>query len=301
VSIDLTGRVAIVTGSGRGLGRAYVEALAQAGAAVVVNDVDAEAAEKTAASITAAGGTAVAHVGAVGPTETADALVEHAVAEFGRLDMMCTNAGALRDRTLLKLSDEELDVVLDSHIRGTITCGRAAARRFRDQGGGGRLILIGSPAGQYGNFGQTAYGASKAAIIGLVRVWSVELAKIDVTVNAVVPKALTRMAATIPALKDVVAEVEAGGPVPSRLRREGTGTVEDVAPLVVFLSSAESAGITGQYFGIGGDRLAIWGHPKEAFVTHRDGGWTVDSLREAFARYAEHLQPHPREAQRVAR
>lgn len=290
--IDLTGRVAVVTGAGRGLGRAYVEALARSGAAVVVNDLDADAAAEAVDAITSAGGAAVAEVCAVGTTEAADALVERAVKEFGRLDVMCTNAGALRDRTLLKLTDEELDLVLDSHLRGTITCGRAAARRFREQGEGGRLILIGSPAGQSGGFGQTAYAAAKAAIIALVRVWSVELAKIDVTVNAVVPKALTRMAATIPALADIVAKVEAGEPVPAELRHQGTGTVEDVTPIVVYLSATESAGITGQYFSFGGDRFAIWAHPAESFVTHRDGGWTPAQLAADFAEYAQHLQRH---------
>lgn len=290
--IDLTGKVAVVTGSGRGLGRAYAEALARSGASVVVNDLDAEAAAEAVDAITAAGGAAVAEVCAVGTAEAADALVDRAVKEFGRLDVMCTNAGALRDRTLLKLTDEELDLVLDSHLRGTITCGRAAARRFREQGEGGRLILIGSPAGQVGGFGQTAYAASKAAIIALVRVWSVELAKIDVTVNAVVPKALTRMAATIPALADIVSKVEAGEPVPPELRRQGTGTIEDVAPIVVYLGSAESANITGQYFSFGGDRFAIWAHPTESFVTHRDGGWTAEQLAADFAEYAQHLQHH---------
>lgn len=292
--IDLTGRVAAVTGAGRGLGRAYAEALARAGASVVVNDLDADAAADAVRTITAAGGAAAAHVCAVGTAEAADAVVDRAVAEFGRLDVMCTNAGALRDRTLLKVTDEELDLVLDSHLRGTITCGRAAARRFREQGEGGRLILIGSPAGQLGGFGQTAYAASKAAIIALVRVWSVELAKLDVTANAVVPKALTRMAATIPALSEIVAQVEAGGPVPAHLRHEGTGTVEDVTPIIVYLASAASAGITGQYFSFGGDRFAIWAHPAESFVTHREGGWTPEQLAADFAGYTAHLQHHTR-------
>lgn len=196
--IDLTGKVAVVTGSGRGLGRAYVEALARSGAAVVVNDLDARAAAEAVDAITAAG--------AVGTSEAADALVERAVKASGRLDVMCTNAGALRDRTLLKLTDEELDLVLDSHLRGTVTCG--------------------------------------------------------------------------------------GAPVPPDLRRQGTGTVEDVAPLVVYLSSAESAAVTGRYFSFGGDRFAIWSHPKESFVTHRDGGWTPAQLAADFAEYAQHLQHH---------
>ncbi|WP_062351829.1 SDR family NAD(P)-dependent oxidoreductase [Herbidospora yilanensis] len=288
----LDDKVAVVTGSGRGLGRAYAEALAAAGASVVVNDIDADAAHEAVAAIAAAGGRAVAEAGAVGDAATADALVGRAVAEFGRLDVMCTNAGALRDRTLGKVTDEEFDLVVDSHVRGTFTCGRAAARRFREQGGGGRLILVGSPAGQYGGFGQTAYAASKAAVIAMVRVWSVELAKQDVTVNAIVPTALTRMAATIPSLTEVVAAVEGGAPVPAELRHRGIGTVRDVAPLLVFLSSDEASGVTGQYFGFGGDRFSIWGHPKETFVTRREGGWTADQLSADFAEFTPHFQSH---------
>ena len=126
----------------------------------------------------------------------------------------------------------------------------------------------------------------------MVRVWSTELAKIGVAVNAIVPTALTRMAATIPSLTEVVASVEAGGPVPPDLRKRGIGTVQDVAPLVVFLSSDEAAGVSGQYIGFGGDRLAIWGHPREAHVTHREGGWTADQLAADFPALAEHLQNH---------
>jgi NAD(P)-dependent dehydrogenase (short-subunit alcohol dehydrogenase family) len=290
--VRLDNKVAVVTGSGRGLGRAYAEALAAAGAAVVVNDIDGDVAAETAAAITAAGGRAVAEVCAVGTAESADALVQRAVSEFGRLDVMCANAGALRDRTLTKVTDEEFDLVVNSHVRGTFTCARAAVRRFREQGGGGRLILVGSPAGQYGGFGQTAYAASKAAIIAMVRVWSVETAKHGVTVNAIVPTALTRMAATIPALADVVAAVDAGAPVPADLRRRGIGTAADAASLVVYLASDEAAGVNGQYIGFGGDRLSIWGHPKEVFVTHRDGGWSPDQLAADFAGLAEHLQSH---------
>jgi 3-oxoacyl-[acyl-carrier protein] reductase len=285
----LDAKVAVVTGAGRGLGLAYARALAAAGAAVVVNDLDADAAEQARAAIVAAGGRAAAQVGAVGPAEVADALVDRAVSEFGRLDIMCTNAGALRDRTLAKVTDDEFDLVVDSHLRGTFTCGRAAVARFREQGGGGRLILVGSPAGQRGSFGQTAYAASKAAIIALVRVWSVECAKLGVTVNAVVPMALTRMAATIPGLAEVVAAVEAGEPVPTAMRRGGLGTVDDVAPLVVFLASDAAAEVTGQYLGAGGDRLSVWGHPREVFAVNREGGWTAEAIADSFAAT---IRPH---------
>src|SRR4051794_29099187 len=139
--MDLTGKVAVVTGSGQGLGLAYARALAAAGAAVVVNDVNADAAESAAKDIASSGGTAVAEVVAVGTSAAADALVNRAVTEFGQLDVMVTNAGILRDRTLWKMTDDDFDAVIQTHLRGTFTCARAAALHFRERGAGGRLIL----------------------------------------------------------------------------------------------------------------------------------------------------------------
>jgi NAD(P)-dependent dehydrogenase (short-subunit alcohol dehydrogenase family) len=289
----LAGRVVVVTGSGRGLGRAYARAVAAAGAAVVVNDVDAEAAAVVVAEIAAAGGRAVPVLAPVGPTATADALVAAAVEHFGRLDAMVTNAGLLRDRTIAKMSDEDFDLVLETHLRGTFTCARAALARFREQGGGGRLVLIGSPAGQRASFGQTNYSAAKAAIVGMARTLAAEAARHDVTVNALVPVALTRMVATIPAFAEAVAAVEAGEPVPSRLREAGVGTAEDVAPLLVYLLSDAAAGVTGQALGIGGDRITVWTHPTVAAEVSCEGGWTAESIAEVFPeQLAPHLQPY---------
>ena len=289
--MQLTGKVAVVTGAGRGLGRAYAEALAAAGAAVVVNDLDSGPAEETVAAIRAAGGTAVAENSAVGSTEAADALVGTAVEEFGRLDVMVTNAGVLRDRTLLKMADEDFDLVVQTHLRGTFTCARAAATQFKAQGGGGRLILIGSPAGQRASFGQTGYTAAKAGIVGLVRTWAAELERSGTTVNAVIPVALTRMVATIPALSGLVEQAERGEPIPADVRAGGLGTAADVAPLVVFLASDAAAGVTGQAIGAGGDRISLWSHPAEVVAEVREGGWSADGIAEAFPTvFAPHLQ-----------
>ena len=277
------GRVVVVTGSGRGLGRSYARALAAAGASVVVNDLDGDVAHETVEGIVADGGTAVAEIGAVGGAEMAQALVDRAVTEFGRLDVMVTNAGALRDRTLKNTADEDFDLVVNSHLRGTFTCGRAAAARFRDQGEGGRLILVGSPAGQRASFGQTAYSASKGAIVAMMRTWAVEHAKIGVTANAIVPTALTRMVATIPGLGELVDAVDRGEPVPENVRRSGLGSPDDVAPIIVYLASAASAGITGQAIAAGGDRIALWTHPNEVAEQFHAGGWTADAVAEAFA------------------
>ncbi|MGY1815078.1 SDR family NAD(P)-dependent oxidoreductase [Blastococcus sp. SYSU D00820] len=278
--MDLSGKVAIVTGSGRGLGLAYAQELARGGAAVVVNDVDPAVAEAAVASITEAGGTAVAEVVAVGTSEAAQALVDRAVAEFGRLDVLVNNAGILRDTTLWKMTDEQFDAVISTHLRGTFTCTRAAAIRMREQGDGGRIICVGSPTGQVGNFGQTNYAAAKAGIVGMVRTWAMELARAGITVNAIVPVAATAMTETVPSLKPYVDALQAGEPLPAFARQElGFGSPQDAAGLVGFLASDASAGISGQAIGIGGDRLALWSHPSEVVVEFADGtGWSADAI-----------------------
>ena len=289
---SLAGKVAIVTGGGRGLGLAYATALAAAGAAVVVNDVEAEVAEAAVESITAAGGRAVSSVGAVGSTEVAEALVQAAVEAFGRLDILITNAGILRDTVLWKMSDEDFDDVIRVHLRGTFTCVRAAAKQLRQQGEGGRIICVGSPTGQVGNFGQTNYSAAKAGIVGMVRTWSLELARAGITVNAVIPVASTGMTETAPFLAPYVEALHEGRELPPYARRElSFGPPEDVAGLVVFLAGPDAAGVSGQAIGLGGDRLALWSHPQEAVVAFADGGWTAQSIAEAWVKeFADHQQ-----------
>ncbi|MCZ4119922.1 SDR family oxidoreductase [Streptomyces sp. H39-S7] len=282
--MDLHGKVAVVTGSGRGLGLGYARALAAAGACVVVNDVDADVVGAAVAAITSDGGRAAGVVAAVGDSEAAERLVDTAVQEFGRLDVLVTNAGILRDRVLWKMTDDDFDAVVKVHLRGTFACARAAAVRMREQGTGGRLVLISSPAGQRGNFGQTNYAAAKAGIVAMARTWAMELARAGITVNAVVPVAATEMTRTIPAFAPVIAESErTGEPLPDWLRKdEGLGTVEDVAGLITFLASDASGDITGQAIGIGGDRLALWAHPREKAVAFADGGWSADAIAAAW-------------------
>ena len=282
--MDLGGKVAVVTGSGRGIGRAYAQALAQSGASVVINDIDGDVAEETVAAITKAGGKAAACNCAVGSAESADQLVESAVSNFGKLDIMVTNAGILRDKVLWKMEDEDFDAVIATHLRGTFTCARSAVRRMREQESGGRIIVVSSIAGQRGNFGQTNYSAAKAGIAAFARTWALELERFGITVNAIVPNALTRMVATIPGMAPLVEAAEKGEPLPPMARQQmGMGMPEDVAPLVVFLASDEAKEITGQAIGLGGDKLSLWSHPQEISVAYHEGGWSADGIAEVWS------------------
>jgi len=305
--MSLQGKTAIVTGSGRGLGLAYAQELARQGAAVVVNDVDETVAADAVASIRSAGGRAIAVVAPVGPTETAERLVAAAVEEFGGVDILVTNAGVLRDTVLWKMSDDDFDTVIDVHLRGTFTCVRAAARWMREDGRPGRVICIGSPTGQRGNFGQTNYAAAKAGIVGMVRTWALELKRAGITANAVIPVAATAMTATVPYFAAAVEADAAGEPMPPFFRHDlGFGTSDDVAGLIAYLASDEAAGITGQAIGIGGDRLQVWSHPEPVVTAYSEGGWSYDDLRAGFAEVAgepqtvgESFPPLPDELKRA--
>jgi NAD(P)-dependent dehydrogenase (short-subunit alcohol dehydrogenase family) len=281
--MSLAGKAAIVTGSGRGLGLAYAQELAKQGAAVVINDVDQQVADEAVATIIAAGGKAVAVVAPVGSTETAQRLVKSAVDNFGRLDILVTNAGVLRDKSLLKMTDEDFDLVINVHLRGTFTCVREAYAHFKANGVPGRIIAIGSPTGQRGNFGQTNYAAAKAGIVGMVRTWALEMKKAGVTANAVIPVAATAMTKTVPFFQKAVEADERGEAMPDFFRKElGFGTADDVAGLIAFLASDAAANVTGQAIGAGGDRLQLWSHPEPVASEYRDGGWTYEALVERF-------------------
>lgn len=305
--MSLNGKVAIVTGSGQGLGLAYARELARQGAAVVINDVNAETAAQAVAQIEGDGGRATAVVVPVGSTEAAKALVAGAVYAFGRLDILVTNAGILRDKSLLKMTDEDFDLVVNVHLRGTFTCVREAFAYFKENNVPGRIITIGSPTGQRGNFGQTNYAAAKAGIVGMVRTWALEMKRAGVTVNSVIPVAATAMTKTVPYFQKAVEADERGEAMPSFFRHDlGFGTADDVAGLIAFLASDAASGITGQAIGAGGDRLQVWTHPTAATTEYRDGGWSYDALRanaeELFSNenlqgYGEEFLPLPAELQ----
>ena len=221
----------------------------------------------------------------MGTSEAAQALVDRAVDEFGRLDILVNNAGILRDTTLWKMSDDDFDAVITTHLRGTFTCTRAAAIQLREQGEGGRIICVGSPTGQVGNFGQTNYAAAKAGIVGMVRTWAMELARAEITVNAIVPVAATAMTETVPFLKPYVDALKAGRAAAALRAAASSASAARRTPpgLVAFLASDAAAGITGQAVGIGGDRLALWSHPSEVVVEFADGtGWSADAIAEVW-------------------
>ena len=189
------------------------------------------------------------------------------------------HVGILRDKSLLKMSDDDFDQVIGVHLRGTFTCVRAAYAYFKEHGVQGRIITIGSPTGQRGNFGQTNYAAAKAGIVGMVRTWALEMARAGVLVNAVVPVAATAMTRTIPYFTAAIEADDAGEPMPDFYRKDlGFGTASDVAGLVVFLASDEAAGINGQVIGAGGDRIQLWSHPEPVLTEFAAGGWTADAI-----------------------
>src|SRR5262245_53454638 len=210
----LEGKVAVITGAGGGIGRAHALLFAREGARVVVNDVGCQrdgtghgdAAGRVVAEIRALGGEAVANTEAVGTFAAAGRIVQDAVEAFGRLDIRVNNAGILRDRTILNMTLEEWDQVIQVHLTGTFACLQAAARVMKEQGAGGRIINTSSSSGLLGLFGQANYGAAKAGIYALTRIAAQELAKYKITVNAIAPAALTRMLETIPGVKGNVTE-----------------------------------------------------------------------------------------------
>ncbi len=264
----LDGRAAVVTGAGRGIGRGHCIHLAENGASVIVNDIDAVEAQKVVDEIAEKGGKAGANSDDIGTRDGAQALIEQCVREFGAIDILVNNAGNVRDRSFLKMTDDEFQSVFRVHVQGTFMCSQEAALRMRDQGSGGSIVNTVSAA-HFGNFGQTNYAGSKGAIASMTYTWALELARYGIRVNAISPSGTTRMSATYkgPDGKDV--ELPFMDPT-----RNGA--------FVAFLCSDEADFVTGQIFGSGGERVVMLEQPKYGTQMIKPGGWTVDDLRDHF-------------------
>jgi NAD(P)-dependent dehydrogenase (short-subunit alcohol dehydrogenase family) len=263
----LASRVVAVTGSSRGLGAAYARALAAAGASVVLNGRQALPLEELAAELPSA---AVA-AGDVAEPETARRIVETALSTFGRLDVLVANAGTLRDRTLLKMSAEEFDDVLRSHVYGTFFVVQAAARAMREQGSG-MIVTVGSDSGMRGAFGQTNYAAAKGAIAAMTLTWANELARYGISCNCLLPNARTEMTESAP---NLLSEYRYG--VPDAFPR-ALGEPSESAPLVVLLASQRWRHLNGLFVSLGGDKLSIWDRAREVRCAFNAGGWSYADL-----------------------
>ena len=285
----LRDRVAVVTGAGRGIGQGVALALADQGAKVVVNDygVTVDGREPTTgpafdvvAEITQRGGAAVANTDSVASWEGAAKVIHHAVTSFGRIDILVTCAGILRDRMIFNMNEEEWDAVLAVHLKGTFGCIRHAAPLMREQRDG-RIITFASGSGLFGNPGQANYGSAKSAIGGLTKVAARDLGKYGVTVNSICPVAATRMTLTPEVLRAREIRKQQGiVREESALRQLENLKPEDVAPVVAFLASDFAAHVNGQFFLCAGASISLLSQPRAVNTIHKDGRWTLDELDE---------------------
>jgi NAD(P)-dependent dehydrogenase (short-subunit alcohol dehydrogenase family) len=251
----LDNKACIVTGAGAGIGRAVALAFAREGARVLVNDVDQAAADGVVKQILADGGRAAPNYEAIGTVAAADALLAAALDAFGEVDVLVNNAGILRDRMLHNMSEEEFDAVIQVHLKGTWACGRAVVQHWRplakEESDGGspkarKIINVTSASGLRGSVGQSNYAAAKMGIVGLTKTWAKELGRLNITVNAIAPAALTAM--TEPLVQD---EAEAKARY-ARMALGRYGDPEEIAPAFVFLAAADSDYITGQILAVDG-------------------------------------------------
>jgi 3-oxoacyl-[acyl-carrier protein] reductase len=272
----LDGKVALVTGAGRGIGRAMAIAFAAQGARIAVNDLDGPSAEATVAAVREAGGNAEAMIGSVSDKAFVAGMFEAIARDLGPLDILVNNAGVVRDRMIFNMSVEEWDTVITTHLRGAFLCTHHASRIMRERKAG-RIINMVSRSGLIGNTGQANYAAAKGGLMGFTLACSLELAKYGVTVNAISPRAETDMTATMP--DEVRARRDAAWAA-SRVRKRGTA--EEVTPLAVFLASDRAAHVNGQIISIGGDKLALWSPPRELSEAFIFGGWTLNDVVELF-------------------
>ena len=292
----LDGKVAVVTGAGQGVGKAIAEGLAKEGAKVVVNDIgvtlngeaeNASAAEEVAAGIRAAGGAAASSADLVADWGSAQKIVQCALDNFGRIDLIVNNAGILRDAIFHRMSPEDWRAVLDVHLFGSFHVSRAAAPHFRKQESGAYVHMT-STAGLIGNFGQANYMAAKLGIVGLSRAIAMDLQRFNVRSNCIAPFAWSRMVSSIPT------ETEADKVRVAKLKLM---TAEKIAPMVAFLGSEKAKGISGQIFAVRNNEVFLMNQPRPIRAIHRGDGWTAEALGEQLpAAFGPSLTPLERSA-----
>ncbi len=273
----LEGKVALVTGGGRGVGRGVARALAEQGAAVVVNDLGAsldgqsdagQPAAEVVAEIQAMGGRAIVDGGSVAEWSQAHAMVDAAMQAFGRIDIVINNAGILRDAMFHRMTEAEFDAVIAVHLKGTFNVSRAAAPYFKAQGSG-TYVHMTSTSGLIGNLGQANYSAAKLGIVALSKSIALDMQKFGVRSNAVAPFAWTRMIDSIPS---ETAE--------QKKRVEGLKKLvpERVAPFVVGLCADEAKHVSGQVFGVRNNEIYLFSQPRPIRSAHCSDGWTAQSV-----------------------
>jgi NAD(P)-dependent dehydrogenase (short-subunit alcohol dehydrogenase family) len=288
----LDGKTAVVTGSGRGIGRGIALLFAQEGARVVVNDPgvnvdgtgnDNGPADQVVAEIRAAGGEAVANYDSVATPDGGESIIKSAVDAFGRIDILVNNAGILRDRMIFNMSEEEWDAVIGVHLKGHFNCTKPASILMRQQRYG-RIINFSSGSGLIGNPGQANYGAAKSGIAGFTRVVAKDLGRYGVTCNAIAPGAATRMTQAVPqASRDLRARAGIAGPggAPRPAAALSMRDPEYIAPMVAYLASDDAWNINGQIFHVAGGTVGLSWHPTPMRTLWKPAMWTLDELCEA--------------------
>ena len=283
----LAGKVAVVTGAGGGIGRGIALAMAAAGAKVVVNDIGASLAGEGAGpgpaqqvvdEIIQAGGQAVPNTDSVAGRASANNIVETAVQQFGRIDIVVNNAGNLRDRVFHKMSDEEWSQVIDVHLNGTFFVSRAAANYFREQESGA-FVHMTSTSGLIGNLGQANYSAAKLGIAALSKSIALDMNRFNVRSNCIAPFAWSRMTSSIPA------NTEAEKSRVSKLQKMESSKI---APMVVFLASDQAKDVNAQIFGVRANEIMLFSQPRPIRSVHMSTGWTPESIAEIAAPALRH-------------